>query len=622
MTRSPSSLSPTPAAPRPHRVCAIRGGTVRFAERVVLAGIDLVVGPAERIAVIGDNGAGKSTLLRVLAGTVRLTAGERAVELPGGVAFAEQQPRFRPDATVADALDDLLADVRALEAETQRAAERLAAAGPGERDGLLAQLSAAVDRFEARDGYQLDQRVDAGLERLGLGGLDRSRPVHTLSGGERARLALAAALASEAELLLLDEPTNDLDDAGIAWLEDRLAAHRGALVVVTHDRALLDRLATGIVHVEDGTLRRYGDGYAGYLTARASERRRLLDEYEDWRQDLARQQEIVAANAFRLDAIPRKAERAVFGHGAFRARGRDHGAMGRIRMAKERLARLRADPAPPPADQLRFTPGFTSTSTSTSTFTGPAAASAGPAEEQAVLIRADGVRLDGGGPRLRLDALEVGPGDRLLISGPNGAGKTTLLNVLAGELTPQRGTVWRRTGIRVAWLRQDVTTGTRATLLDAFAAATGAYRDDAADTLLRLGLFHPDDLHRQVAQLSVGQRRRLEVALAVTRPSDVLLLDEPTNHLAPELLEQLEDALRDYPGAVLTVTHDRRWRSRASATTRQVHVAPGGLVVISPTRLATAAGRSAFTMILAATPSGSASAAHRGQDSTSRRSSS
>ncbi|MEV0731918.1 ribosomal protection-like ABC-F family protein [Polymorphospora sp. NPDC050346] len=557
--------SPSPS--RQHRVCAIRGGTVRFAERVVLAEIDLVVGPAERIAVIGDNGAGKSTLLRVLAGTVQLTAGERAVELPGGIAFAEQQPRFRPGATVTDALDDLLADIRELEAEIQRTAERLAQAGPDERAVLLAQLSSAMDRFEARDGYQLDRRVDAGLDRLGLGGLDHSRPVHTLSGGERARLALAAALASEAELLLLDEPTNDLDDAGIAWLEERLAVHRGALVVVTHDRVLLDRLATDIVHVEGGALRRYGDGYAGYLTARANERRRLLEEYEAWRQDLARQEALVTANAFRLDAIPRKLERGSFGHGAFRARGRDHGAMGRIRMAKERIARLRTDPAPRPADPLRFTP----------TFTEPAA---GVADEKAVLIRAEGVRLDVDGPRLRLDALEVSAGDRLLISGPNGAGKTTLLHVLAGELVPQRGNLWQRPGVRIAWLRQDITHGSRAALLDAFATATGAYRDDAADELLRLGLFHPDDLQRQVAQLSVGQRRRLEVALAVTRPSDVLLLDEPTNHLAPELLEQMEEALRDYPGAVLTVTHDRRWRERAggSAMVRQVHVAPGGFV--------------------------------------------
>ncbi|MDO3687736.1 ribosomal protection-like ABC-F family protein [Micromonospora sp. C28ISP2-4] len=558
MTHSQSSPS------RPHRVCAIRGATVRFAERVVLAEVDLAVGPAERIAVIGDNGAGKSALLGALAGTLRLTAGERMVQLPGGVAFAEQQPRFRPGASVADALDDLLGDIRELEAEILRAAEQLARAGSDERDALSAEVSAAMDRFEARDGYQLDQKLASDLDRLGLGDLDRSRPVLTLSGGERARLALAAALASEAELLLLDEPTNDLDDAGIAWLEDRLAMHRGALVVVTHDRVLLDRLATDIVHIERGGLRRYGDGYAGYLTARASEQRRLLHEYEAWRQDLARQEALVTANAFRLDAIPRKMGRALFGHAAFRARGRDHGSMGRIRMAKSRIDRLRAEPAPRPADPLRFAPSFAE----------PAAG------EKAVLIRAEGVRLDGDGPRLRLDALDVSAGDRLLISGPNGAGKTTLLQVLAGELAPPQGTVQQRSGLRIAWLRQAITHGSRATLLDAFAAGTGTYRDHAADELLRVGLFHPDDLHRQVAHLSVGQRRRLELALAVTRPSDVLLLDEPTNHLAPELLEQLENALPDYTGAVLTVTHDRRWRERAgaSARVRRIHVAPGGLV--------------------------------------------
>ncbi|WUJ08201.1 ATP-binding cassette domain-containing protein [Actinoplanes sp. NBC_00393] len=545
---------------------AIRGGAVRFAERTVLAGIDLIVGPAERIAVVGDNGAGKSTLLRALAGTVRLTAGDRDVELPGGVAFAEQQPRFRPGATVADALDDLLADVRGLEAEIQRTAERLEHVGADEQAGLLACLSAAMDRFEARDGYQVDQRVHAGLDRLGLGGLDQSRLVSTLSGGEKARLALAAALSSQAELLLLDEPTNDLDDAGIGWLEERLAAHRGALIVVTHDRALLDRFATDIVHVEGGSLRRYGNGYAGYLTARAAERRRLLTEYEAWRHDLARQEALVAANAFRLDAIPRKLGRSLFGHAAFRARGRDHGAMGRIRMAKERVNRLRADPAPRPADPLRFTPDFA----------GPAPADPG------ALISADGVRLgvDGPAPRLELESLAVSAGDRLLISGPNGSGKTTLLRVLAGELAPQHGTVWHRPGLRVAWLRQDITTGSAATLLQVFAVATAAYEQDAADALLRLGLFHPDDLGRPVAHLSVGQRRRLEVALAVTRPSDLLLLDEPTNHLAPELLEQLEQALLTYPGAVLTVTHDRRWRERAQAAApaRQIQVAPGGIV--------------------------------------------
>lgn len=564
------------------RACEIHGGTVRFADRVVLNDFDLVVGAAERVAVIGDNGAGKSTLLGVLAGTVDLAAGERRVELPGGLALVEQRPAFPLGATVADALDALLADLRRIESELHATARSLELAEADAQPALLERLAELMERFEARDGYRVDQRVDAALDQLGLGGLDRERPVGELSGGERARLALAAALSARPELLLLDEPTNDLDDSAVGWLEDQLAAHRGALVVVSHDRALLARFATSLIRVEDGTLRRYGDGYAGYLLAREDERRRLLRAHEAWRQDLARNEQLVDANAFRLGAIPRKQELASFGHGAFRARGRDHGAMGRIRMAKERVARLQENPAPRPADPLRFAHGFGAMADS------PGGDASGPC-----LLSAAAVSLgDDAGPRLELDALEVHAGDRWLISGPNGAGKTTLLRVLAGELDPATGDLQRRPGLRVAQLRQDAvrestTTPSRRSLLDAFADATGAYRDDAAAALLALGLFHPDDLGRGLDMLSVGQRRRFELAVAVTAPSDLLLLDEPTNHLAPELVEQLEEALGDYPGAVLTVTHDRRWRERAiaSARLRRLRVERGGKVIEDPTEI-------------------------------------
>ena len=569
----PTPLSrPTSTTRARHRICAIRNGTVRFADRVVLRSIDITVGAHERVAVIGDNGAGKSTLLQVLAGAVPLTSGERAVDLPGGLALAEQQPHFPPAATISDALDQLLVDVRDIEAAMQNISEQLADAPESELPSLLDGLAELTDQFEARDGYGVDQRVDAALDQLSLSDLDRTRLVGSLSGGERTRLALAAALSGGSELLLLDEPTNDLDDKGVAWLEDRLAHHRGALVVVTHDRAFLDRIATDIVAIEGGELRRYGNGYAGYLAARDAERQRLLAQYEAWCQELSRSEALLASNSFRLAAIPRKQDRAGFGHGAFRARSSDHGATGRVRQAKERVTRLHADPVPRPADPLRFTPDFTDRSSDQNTDATP---------QHSLLLAAHSLAngQDVAGPGLVLDSLEVYERDRLLISGSNGAGKTTLLRALAGDFVVQEGVIWRRPGLRFAWLRQEPASESKSTLADTFAEATHAYVENAAETLLALGLFSPDDLTLRMNELSVGQRRRMEVAVAVSAPSDILLLDEPTNHLSPDLIEQMEDALRDYPGAVLTVTHDRRWREKALAggNVQRVHVDLGGL---------------------------------------------
>lgn len=557
---------------RLHRQCWIHHGEVQLAERTVLQDIDLVIGATDRIAIVGDNGAGKSTLLGAVVGSIPLARGERAVEIPGGVAIAEQHPTFPPNATVSDALDFLLADLRELESELQALSENIAHAGAAMMVPLMERYGEVLDEFEAHDGYRVDLRVDTALEQLGMGSIDRRTSIARLSGGEVAKLALAAAVSAEAELLLLDEPTNDLDDAGISWLEERLAAHKGALLVVTHDRNFLGRFATDILAIENGAIRRYGNGYSGYLAARAVERQRALERHQEWKEDLARNEALVEANAFRLDGIPRRRELTIFGHAAFRARSRDHGAMSRIRIAKSRVSMLRANPAPRPADPLRFTPRFHPSNTEIHHGGDPMPA----------LVHVDHVLLhaDESGPGLTLEQLVVADGDRWLVEGVNGAGKTTLLRVLAGELAPHQGAVRRRPGARIVWLRQDLVTATRRPLLDVFAMETKAYREDAAEVLLSLGLFDAADLERPMSALSVGQRRRLEVAVAVTTRSDLLLLDEPTNHLSPELTEQLEDALEDYEGAVITVTHDRRWRERAAqrAGLRRIRVAPGGVV--------------------------------------------
>lgn len=545
---------------------------MRLADRTVLRSVDLTIAPGDRLAVVGENGAGKSTLLAALAGSLALTSGERAVHLPGGMAIAEQHPMFPGDVTVSEALDVLLSDIRGMEQELQRTAELIATPGAAGDDALMEHYSRTLDRFEARDGYRLDLRVDAALEQLGLGGIDRRTAVRKLSGGERARLALAAAVSAEAELLLLDEPTNDLDDEGIAWLEQRLTTHRGALVVVTHDRYFLQRFSTDILAIEEGAVSRYGDGYNGYVRAKAAERQRALELHRTWQEELARSEALVEANAFRLDGIPRRREMTIFGHAAFRARSRDHGAMSRIRIAKSRISSLRAAPAVKPADPLRFTPSFNAAADQTE---------AGACGEPALIGVSGVTRIpDADGPGLTIEELAVRRGERWLVEGANGAGKTTLLRALAGEIELHDGEIHRLPDLRVAHLRQDLTSATQRSLVDAFATELGAYREDAAEVLLGLGLFASEDLTAPVSALSVGQRRRLELAVALSVPSDVLLLDEPTNHLSPELTEQLEDALDSYEGAVITVTHDRRWRERArgDAQVKLLSVGAGGVV--------------------------------------------
>ncbi|MEV5012419.1 TlrC/CarA/OleB/SrmB family ABC-F type ribosomal protection protein [Streptomyces sp. NPDC055692] len=521
---------------------SLQNVTRRYDDQVVLDDVSLSIKPGERAGIIGDNGAGKSTLLRLIAGQDRPDNGELAVVVPGGLGYLAQSLALPPEADVQDAVDVALSELRDLEARMRHAEAGLKGLAGAELTAALDAYADLVARYEARAGYEADARVDIALHGLGLPGLARERPFGTLSGGERSRLALAATLASQPELLLLDEPTNDLDDQAVGWLEAHLRAHRGTVLAVTHDRVFLERVTTTILEVGEGKVTRYGDGYDGYLAAKAAERRRRLQEYADWRTELARNQKLAATNVARLDAIPRKLPFAVFGHGGFRTRGRGHGAMVRIRNAKERVERLTDNPVAPPPEPLVFVARMTTADGRTS-------------QAAAELT---GIRVEA---RLQVPSLRIGGEERLLVTGPNGAGKTTLLRVLAGELQPDEGTV--RTRGRVGHLRQEETPWpTGLTVPQAFAYGRGGDLDEHTDHLLSLGLFSPVDLRLKVSELSYGQRRRIELARLVSEPVDLLLLDEPTNHLSPALVEELEGALACYRGAVVVVTHDRRMRSR------------------------------------------------------------
>ncbi|MET3141156.1 UNVERIFIED_ORG: macrolide transport system ATP-binding/permease protein [Arthrobacter sp. UYEF2] len=528
-----------------------------YGDRQLLDGIGLVITAGEHVAIVGENGAGKSTLLRILAG---LEAPDEGTAVSHGrVGYLAQTHGLPESFTVGAAVDSSLASLRALEAELDRLEAGLADA----EDDELETYGRLQTEYQLREGYAAESRVEAALDRLGLGGLDRKRTLGSLSGGEQERVALACVLADPADILLLDEPTNHLDARGTAWLEDRLAAHRGTVVVVSHDRVLLRKVASTVIEVDAERLAvtRYGNGYDGYLREKAAERQRWVQQYHEW----------IDA----MDAEQRQAETVTGKMGYARQRDNDKvgfdfkagtwqkAASSKVRNAQERLRRLEASPIDRPpvplrlAAELAVDPEALSAAPVAPVRSGAADLAGDSLLPASAVLVARGVAVPG---RLGVTDFAARAGEKILITGPNGAGKSTLLSVLAGTLEPVEGLVQRPA--RIGYLQQELELPQRPALrlLPAFAAGLGGNIDEHAEALLRLGLFRTSEFHVPVGSLSAGQQRRLALARLLLGGYGTLIVDEPTNHLAPVLVEQLEEALAGFAGTLVMVSHDRALR--------------------------------------------------------------
>jgi macrolide transport system ATP-binding/permease protein len=526
-----------------------RGIDRSYGDRRILSGVDITVAPHARTGLIGENGVGKSTLLRILAGVEAPDGG--TVERPARSGILWQEAPVDLGATVRELIDDYTRPLLDIRREFEDAA-----AGLDGSPASAARYERALDAAERAEVWTLDARRDEVLEELGVGGLVSTRAfgatqpakLSELSGGQRSRVALAGLLLGRPEALLLDEPTNHLDDQAVAYLVKQLAGWRGPVIFASHDRAFLDEVATELVDLDPDRSRaatRYGGTFSDYLDEKRRERQRWEQQHRTEQDELARLERVAATTAREVahNRPPRDNDKFIYG---FKGAKVATAVSRRVKDAERRHSVLEASAVRKPPRVLRFA-GI------------PHGANAAG---DGTLVDATGLRVDG---RVQVERLTIRSDDRLLVTGPNGAGKSTLLSVLAGELASS-GAVHRRKGLRVGLLRQDVRFADAAlTPREIYRAAVGEKRSELTP-IGDLGLVPPAQLDRPVGSLSVGQQRRLALAIVIANPPHLFLLDEPSNHLSLALAVDLEEALGTYPGAVVVASHDRwlrrRWEGR------------------------------------------------------------
>jgi len=487
---------------------------VGFGGPLLIDGADLSIDRGERVCLVGRNGTGKSTIMRLITGDVKPDAGKIVFQQGVKITLLTQEVPQALSGSVFDVVSAAFGEQGKLLAAYHHVSAKLA---HDHSEKLMVELEDVQHKFESAGGWQMQQRVDEILTRLQL---PEDAEFSELSGGLKRRVLLAKALASEPDVLLLDEPTNHLDIDAIAWLEEFLLTFNGTLLFVTHDRMLLQKLATRIIDLDRGRLTSWPGNYQSYLDLKQAALDSEAVENAKFDKKLA-------------------AEEVWIRQGVKARRTRNEG---RVRALKE-LRRTRSERRE---------------------VVGAARMQMQDAERSGKLvIEASGVSYQyAGKPVIRDFSTTIIRGDKIGIIGPNGSGKTTLLKILLGDLKPQTGAIKHGTNLEVAYLDQH-----RAQLDDAKTVQDNVANGSDHVTIngnrrhiigyLQDFLFSPARARSPVKVLSGGERNRLLLARLFTQPSNVLVLDEPTNDLDIETLDLLEELLMDYPGTVLLVSHDR-----------------------------------------------------------------
>lgn len=509
-----------------------------FGVNAVLRDVSLTVQQGDRIGLVGVNGCGKSTLMRILAGLDAQDGGEISLVRGLRIGYLAQQNMVTSGETVWNELQKVYEQVFAMEKKLRELEDEMAHAHTDAQ--RFAQLSADYDRltqrFEEADGYSWKSMVSGVLNGLGFKPAQYDQCVDSLSGGEQTRLCLARLLLQKPDLLLLDEPTNHLDMETLQWLENYLAAYKGSVLVISHDRYFLDHVCTGIVEILMGSSEQYNGNYTRYIAQRQERFESRMRAYEIQQKEIERQQAIIAR---------------------YRMFNREKS----IRAAESREKALdRMEKLEKPVDERAIRFSFE--------------ARRRTGED---VLQLTEISKSFGEKHLFHDlTLRVRAGDRVALIGPNGVGKSTLIKIIVGEEQPDTGFIRYGSNVDIGYYDQHQSTlHADKTALDEIWDRFPQMEQSNVRGALGMFLFTGDDVFKPIHTLSGGEKGRVALTVLMLRKDNLLLLDEPTNHLDMDSREVLEDALTDFGGTIITVSHDRYFINRIA--NRIIEMQPDGV---------------------------------------------